>query len=324
MWVTSARGDPGSTAYHTGVQGKVGTSMATPGIFWCIIMFDCFIVIFLLLAAAAMAAIVRQYFTEGHYVTSGSNTNGFIPAGSLLKAMLIASTHQIKYVYSSKSFNAVEIAAGYPSNDQGYGQIKVSNVLHFGQASADPLNLFVIGDTNTESTLYREFNTTGQVHRYQFKVSEDKIVRVVMAYTDPTTGTSSTIVIINDIELTLTFGGNTVFSSQTYKNTFKVMDAIEAKAGVLYTVNLRAVKINAATKQPYSLVIVGKVSSVTGPASNNDFLQNVVPVDNIPFTAAIIAMSVICFFIFFAFIFILAINWCPSKSPTGYFRVIKW
>ena len=58
---------------HCQVKGLSGTSMATP-------------------LTASMAVLVRQYFIRGFYPT-GSNvtSNGFIPSGALVKAMLVHS-----------------------------------------------------------------------------------------------------------------------------------------------------------------------------------------------------------------------------------------
>ena len=90
-WIFSAQADPFAeeNTFHSGLIAKRGTSMATP-------------------AVAGIAAIVREYFMEGYYSSTGRNSSAsaFSPSGALLKAMLIASGAKMSYILSSDSLSA--------------------------------------------------------------------------------------------------------------------------------------------------------------------------------------------------------------------------
>jgi hypothetical protein len=94
----------GGTACGT-TLGSCATSSATPNI-------------------AACAALVRQYFTEGWYPTGAPEPhNAFAPSGALLKSMLIDSTIDMTGI------------SGYPSNQEGWGLVRLDNVMSFPGAA---------------------------------------------------------------------------------------------------------------------------------------------------------------------------------------------
>lgn len=112
------------TACGTGPRSACATSYATPH-------------------AAAAAALVRQYFTEGYYPTGTAQPHhAFEPSGALLKSVLIASATNMTGV------------AGYPSDREGWGLIQLTNSLFF---PGGPNNLRV-WDTRNANGL-----STGQV-----------------------------------------------------------------------------------------------------------------------------------------------------------------
>jgi hypothetical protein len=92
-----------STACTTGPRNPCASSYATPH-------------------AAAAAALVRQYFLDGWY-PSGEKiaANSVRPTGALLKAVLLNSTQDMTGVG----------VAGYPSNAEGWGLIRLDRTLFF-------------------------------------------------------------------------------------------------------------------------------------------------------------------------------------------------
>jgi len=99
--VSSAFPSPPDTCF-IGISRETQTSWATPH-------------------AAAAAALVRQYFTEGWY-PAGKKTGaalGFTPTGALLKAVLLNSTVDLRNV------------PGYPSDLEGWGLIQLDRALYF-------------------------------------------------------------------------------------------------------------------------------------------------------------------------------------------------
>jgi hypothetical protein len=84
-----------------GTDAKTGTSMACP-------------------AATGSGALVRQYFMEGFY-PFGQATPGleFTPSGALVRAVLLNSTVDMTAI------------PGYPSNNEGWGYLRLDNGLFF-------------------------------------------------------------------------------------------------------------------------------------------------------------------------------------------------
>lgn len=308
FFVTSALGSS-TGSYHTGVVGKAGTSMASPN-------------------AAAMALVVKEYFESGYYYTGSRNSSAsFTPSGALLKAILIASGRQMSTIFSTYDGGntyTVTGLSGYPSNDQGYGRVQLDKVLNFARSGNDPLSLFVVGDMNSSSPMYKNFTAAGQYHTYTFRVSSVQSVRIVLCYTDPVPASGVSPIMVNDLRVSVSGGGNTFSAYTTYANTFQVVD-LTASANTVYTVNVTANTIEPSPysgQQTYALVIVGAVTPLPAVGPNESLLQSNLSLQTIPFIPAIISMSIISFFILVAILTILIANRWPASS--GFFRKIRW
>ncbi len=161
-------------------HGWAGTSYSTP-------------------AAAAAAAIIRQYFTQGWYPSrSPVAADAFDPSAALLRAMLLASGAQLTGGATS--------AATWPNNNQGFGRVLLSNVL--------PLP----GDgTDTEVVDNTAGLVTGQAMTYTFHVvSGAASVKFVLAWTDYPGTLGAAKALVNDLDLQVTAPDGTVYRGNNF------------------------------------------------------------------------------------------------------------
>src|SRR5204862_5029624 len=124
-----------------------GTSMASP-------------------AAAGMAALVRQYYTDGNYPTGAPVTaNRFMPTAALVKATMLNST-------------AVMTGTGagpVPDNCQGWGRVLLDDALFF---TGDARTLFVADDPGFAR------GAAGTTKTFSVNVAAGQRLRVTLAWTD--------------------------------------------------------------------------------------------------------------------------------------------
>jgi hypothetical protein len=197
---------------------------------------------------AAAAALVRQYFREGWY-PSGElvQHNGMTPSGALLKAMLINSAVDMKGV------------AGYPNDLEGWGVIRLQNVLLFG---GEARNLKIEDN--------RAGISTAETHQHELIVADHGNVsqlKVVLVWTDPPPHPGASAKLVNDLDLavvspdgTQTFLGN-VFqrgASRTggYADRVNNVEVVLKKNPTpgKWTINVVGTAVNRGP-QPYALVM---------------------------------------------------------------------
>lgn len=129
--------------------------------------------------AAGLAALVREYYTQGFYATGARDAAaGFAPTGALLKATLLDG--------------AVALGAGAPEPDfqAGFGRIQLDRTLAF---AGGPFQLRVDD--------HREGIATGSVVEHAYDVSAGTPFRATLVWTDYPAALGAAPTRVNALEL---------------------------------------------------------------------------------------------------------------------------
>ncbi len=239
--IRSALSDGTKDSYNDGTMALSGTSMSTP-------------------AATAACALVEQYFRDGYYPTGQEEPfNGFTPSGPLKKAMLLNSGRDMNEPYTARKSPGT-----FPGNTQGWGKIKLDDVLMFNDSA---FQLYIDDTYQPDSSI--PGLTTGETISYNFYVHGENDLdpgrlEITLVWNDyPGTGLK------NDLHLKVTgpdgstYWGNQYFDGESTlgggpddKNTVESFYLKNAPAGA-YTVNVTAATVSGGEKQKYSLVVTG-------------------------------------------------------------------
>ena len=166
-----------NTTCGTGPRSACATSYATPHV-------------------AAAGALIRQYFTEGWYPTGMKlQYHAFVPSGALIKAMLLNSTIDMTGIL------------GFPSNNEGWGLIRLNSVLYF-RGNARDVRVWEKRNANGLST--------GESAIYYVNIAtSNQPLKITLVWTDPPATAGANNPMINDLDLevispdgTQTFLGN--------------------------------------------------------------------------------------------------------------------
>ncbi|HEX3482551.1 MAG TPA: S8 family serine peptidase [Kofleriaceae bacterium] len=236
--IVSARNDTNVTSNNCATTTMSGTSMASP-------------------AATGMAALVRQYYTDGFYPTGAKvAANARVPSAALVKATLLNSTQ----VMTGTGTGPI------PNNCQGWGRVLLDNALFFtGQART----LFATDDPGFAQ------GGSGQTRTFTLQVAAGQPLRVTLAWTDFPSTPAASVNLNNDLDLVVsgpsgTFLGNVFASSQSTtggtadrRNNVEQV-AINAPAAGSYTITVRAFNVPSSA-QPFALVASGAVSTGNAP-----------------------------------------------------------
>ncbi|HEU4730789.1 MAG TPA: S8 family serine peptidase [Kofleriaceae bacterium] len=236
--IVSARNDANVTTNNCATITMSGTSMASPG-------------------AAGMAALVRQYYTDGFYPTGAAVVaNGITPSAALVKATLLNSTRTMTGTG----------AGPVPDNCQGWGRVLLDDALFFtGQARG----LFVADDPGFAQ------GAAGQTKTFTVQVAAGQPLRATLAWTDFPSTPAASVNLNNDLDLVVsgpsgTFLGNVFASSQSVtggtadrRNNVEQV-ALAAPVAGTYTITVRAFNVPSSA-QSFALVVSGALGAATPP-----------------------------------------------------------
>lgn len=203
-------------------------------------------------AVAGAAALVRQYYTEGFYPTGGRiSSDCFVPTGALLKATLLNGTIDMTGI------------PGYPNDTEGWGLIKLDNVLVFA-GSSRKLQIWDIKHTDGLCT--------GEVHAYSSSISTSAIpLKITMVYNDPPPANANVShPVVNNLDLKVTSPSGLVYlgnvisggvsqtggSADCLNNVEMVI--IPAPSIGLWSIEVLGTSVNVGSPgQGYALVVTG-------------------------------------------------------------------
>ena len=259
-WADPAAPNTGATSNGTYLCQMGGTSMATP-------------------AAAGLAVLVREYYTEGWYPSGSKNSDdAFTPSGALIKATMIASTRNMTGYYTGDSGDK-DTHVDIPTNGQGWGMVVLDDALYF---SGDTMGLLVYDSLTVDQ---------GGTNVHTFTAGNRCDLKVVMAYTDYYGTQSSSDPLVNDLDLKVDVDGTeylgNVFSGG-YSTTGGSPDNINPTEVVLIpksslssgksSITVKVIGTEEShTPQPFALVITGDVNQTQSAVELSEFSYNVLP-----------------------------------------------
>ncbi len=207
---------------------------------------------------AAAAALVRQYMEDGWY-PDGVRVAGFgeTPSGALLKAMLINSTLDMTSV------------AGYPSNDEGWGLIRLRNVLIF---PGSPLSVTVWDRRHARGLALGE----SRDHHLDI-VSGTEQLKVTLVWMDPPAAAAAPNPVVNNLNLRVTapngvqafLGNNFAAGVSASGGAPDVLNPVEvvvvpSPATGRWTITVTATTVNA-TNPTQGYAVVATAAARVGP-----------------------------------------------------------
>jgi len=179
-----ASGTARSFKKEAALRADEGTSMATP-------------------IATGTAALVRQYFTEGHYPGAGPTISS--PSSALLKAVMISGTVPLAGEVLYRPGKPRIPIAPPPSAHQGFGRLQLDRVLSYDlgegkQRKRSALDLFVKDQV---------WISTGEVHQYCFRARNSSSAvaaaaeefKATLVWTDPLSALTGVFFLVNDLDL---------------------------------------------------------------------------------------------------------------------------
>ena len=232
--IVSARNDSSVATNNCATTTMSGTSMASP-------------------AAAGMAALVRQYYTDGNYPTGAPVAgNGFAPSAALIKATLLNSTKTMTGTGTGP----------VPNSCQGWGRVLLDDSLFF---TGDARRLLAFDDAGFAQ------GAAGQVKTFTVTVAAGQPLRTTLAWTDFPSTPAASVNLNNDLDLQVsgpsgTFLGNVFRGSQSVtggaadrRNNVEQVTLLAPAAGT-YTVTVRAFNVPSSA-QRFALVVSGGVAA---------------------------------------------------------------
>ncbi len=220
-------------------------------------------------AAAAAAAIIRQYFVDGWYPSGAPVANNSMnPSAALIRAILIASGQQV----TGSGTVARSSTDTWPNNEQGFGRVLLSKVLPIS-AAGDTFRTQVVD--GTAGLL------TGDNATYTFHVSTPGPAKFVLTWSDYPGTIGATKALVNDLDLEVTSPSGTVYRGNHFApfaqgqslpgGTFdatNVEDAVILRNAAAGDWAVRVIGSNVPVgPQPFALVATGNLDASYGRLS---------------------------------------------------------
>jgi len=214
-------------------------------------------------AAAAAAAIIRQYFVDGWYPSGAPIANNSMnPSAALIRAILIASGQQV----TGSGTVARSSTDTWPNNEQGFGRVLLSKVL--------PIS--AVGDTfRTQVVDGTAGLLAGDDAAYTFHVSSAGPAKFVLTWSDYPGTIGATKALVNDLDLEVTAPGGTVYRGNHFApfaqgqslpggtfDTTNVEEAVILKSAMAGDWSVRVIGSNVPVgPQPFALVATGNLDT---------------------------------------------------------------
>ena len=195
--------------------------------------------------ASAAAVLVRQYFTEGWYPSGEKEAkNAFNPTAALLKAVLLNSTVDMTGAG----------VAGYPSNAEGWGLIRLDRTLMFrGQQRRmkvwDRRHVDPAAPTPGANIIAHEFEVADNTEQ----------LKVTLVWSDPPPGLLALLAPpVNDLDLKVTAPDRTDYLGNDFTNGVSTPNGTTADA----VNNVEMVVVNNPPAGKWQLEVHGVVNVV--------------------------------------------------------------
>lgn len=185
----AVRSAAGSTGAACNTKTGSGTSMACPTV-------------------AGLAALVRQYYTEGWY-PSGAKTpaDAFTPSAALVKATLINSARNLTGGNTGAIANE-----DAPAGGQGWGRPLLDDALYFA-TKADARKLCVADVPNAAGL------TTGETREYTYTVAAGMPFKVSLVWADAPAAYGVSQTLVNNLDLEVEGPGGVLYKGNQWNGT---------------------------------------------------------------------------------------------------------
>ena len=217
--------------------GFTGTSMAAPAI-------------------AGTAALARQYFEEGFYPSGlAESEDGFVPSGTLLKAILLNSAVDMTGI------------TGFPSEQEGWGRVLLDNGLYL---DGDTRKL-VIRDVRNASD---DALNTEDMFDMRFTVdSNSEPLKVTLVWHDAPAAPNAAFAPVNNLDLEVINPSGGILVGNSITNGVSQFggspDSINNVEMVMlptpvtgeYTIRVKGTAVNAG-QQGYAIVMTGDITEL--------------------------------------------------------------